>query len=235
MLIFLDIETTGLESVDRICSIGIIGVDSIDIISMYELIHENKKISSKASSINHITNEMIKNKPKFKDTKVYDFLQAHNNEEATIVTHNMQFNLKMLLASGLQWNGKILDTKRVTKHLIPECEEFSLQFLRYELKLYIDEEQERLKYFKNKTLTQDALGDAFILKLLYSCLLDIKSYEELIELSFKDVLIEKFKFGKYSGQYIQEIAMYDRNYLEWMLSINNLDDDLEYSLKYHLN
>ncbi|MCF6340239.1 MAG: 3'-5' exonuclease [Sulfurimonas sp.] len=235
MLIFLDIETTGLDSIDRICSIGIIGVDSTDVISMYELINEDKKISSKASSVNYITNEMIKNKPKFKDTKVYNFLKAHNNEKSTIITHNMKLNLKMLLASKFQWCGKIIDTKRVTKHLISECDEFSLQFLKYELKLYMDEKQEVLIYLKNKILIQNALGDALIIKLLYSYLLDIKSYEELIELSFKDVLMEKFKFGKYSDRYIEEIAIYDRNYLEWMLSVNNLDDDLKYTLKYHLS
>ena len=218
MLIFLDIETTGLDSIDRICSIGLIGVDSTDVISTYELIYEGKKISSKASSVNHITNEMIKNKPKFKDTKVYDFLQVHNNEESTIITHNMKFNLNMLLASGFEWHGNIIDTKRVTKHLIPECGEFSLQFLRYELKLYKNQEiPQYLKNMQKEVYIHNALSDALVVKLLYTYLLDIKPHNELINLSFKNVLIEKFEFGKYRGRYIEEIAMSDRSYLEWIL------------------
>ena len=239
MLIFLDIETTGLESVDRICSIGIIGSDSVDMISLYELVYEGKKISSKASSINHITNEMIKDKSKFKDTKAYHFLQKYNNEESTIVAHNIKFNLEMLLASEFQWYGKIIDTQRVTKHLIPECEEFSLQFLRYELKLYKDENQEISKYLENiqpQIYMHNALNDALVVKLLYIYLLDMKSHSELIDLSFKNVLIEKFEFGKYKGRYIEEVAMSDRSYLEWILcDTSKLYEDLKYTIQNYIN
>lgn len=238
VLIFLDIETTGLEDIDRICSIGIIVVDSKVVYSEYALVNDGKKISPKASSVNHITNEMIKEKQKFKDTKIYDFLQTHNNESSTIIMHNVKFNLEMLLRSGFSWHGKIIDTKRVTKHLIPECGEFSLQFLRYELKLYLEEKQEISKYLKNETehyLISNALYDALVIKLLYRYLLDIKPYENLISLSSKNILIEKFEFGKYSGCYIEEIIMRDRAYIEWMLeNINNLDEDLKYTIEYYL-
>jgi len=58
----------------------------------------------------------------------------------------------------------------------------------------------------------------------------------LVELSFKNVLIQKFGFGKYSGRYIDEISMCDRGYLEWMLgNISDLDEDLRYSIQHYLN
>ncbi|MCK4875125.1 MAG: 3'-5' exonuclease, partial [Sulfurimonas sp.] len=70
---------------------------------------------------------------------------------------------------------------------------------------------------------------------LYKYLLEIKSHDELVELSFKNVLIQKFEFGKYSGRYIEEISMLDRGYLEWMLgNIIDLDEDLRYSVEYYL-
>ena len=237
MLIFIDLETTGLESVDRICSIGIIGVDSEGVVSKYDLLNEGKKISSKASSINHITNEMLKGKPKLRDSEAYNFLQEHNKDSSTIIAHNIKFDLKMLLTYGFEWHGKIIDTLRVTKHLIPECEQFSLQFLRYELKLYRDGEKEAFKCgIKENLSAHNALSDSLQVKLLYKYLLETKAHDELVELSFKNVLMQKLEFGKYSGRYIEEISMCDRGYLEWMLkNIIDLDGDLRYSIEYYLN
>ncbi|MFT7004896.1 MAG: DNA polymerase III epsilon subunit-like protein [Sulfurimonas sp.] len=228
MLIFLDIETTGLDAIDKICSIGIIAERNKDVISIYDLVNEGKKIASLASSINHITNEMLKGKPKFKESEAYKFLVKHNNESTTIVGHNIKFDLAFLHASGFDFVGEVIDTLRVTKHLIPECELFSLQFLRYELKLY-KREKEELK-------SHHALGDANVVKNLYEYLLDMGTKDLLAELSFKKVLISKFEFGKYQGRYIEEISMIDRGYLEWMLvNIVDLDEDLRYSLSYYLD
>jgi len=226
MLIFLDVETTGLEEKDRVCSIGIIAVECEDT-TIYELINEGKKIPALASSINHITNEMLKGQPNFKDSQAYKFLTKHNNEKSTIVGHNIKFDLAMLEKSGFIFKGEIIDTLRVTKHLVPECEQFSLQFLRYELKLYKDEKEE-LK-------AHNALSDARVAKNLYEYLLEISPKDKLAELSFKKVLLTKFEFGKHKGSYIEEISMSDRGYLEWMLSnIIDLDEDLRYSIEYYL-
>lgn len=238
MLIFLDLETTGLESFEKICSIGIIGVRDDEIISIYELVNEGKKIPSKASSINHITNEMIKDKPPLKESRAWKFLQEHNTQESTIIAHNVKFDIKMLYGAGFIWQGKIIDTLRCTKHLIPECEYFSLQFLRYELKLYQNEKKEAEICFlrENDFSAHNALGDALCVKLLYDYLREMKNHEELIALSSKNVLVQKFDFGKYSGRYIEEISMCDRGYLEWMLSnIPDLDEDLKYSINRYLS
>ena len=230
MLIFLDLETTGLESSDKICSIGLIGVDNGEPTSIYELVNEGKKISSKASSINNITNEMIKDKPSLKETKAWRFLYEYNNENSTIIAHNSSFDINMLMASGFIWHGRVIDTLRVTKHLIPECEYFSLQFLRYELKLYKNEKKE------SEFFAHNALSDAIHVKLLYEYLLEIKPHEEMLELSSKHVIVEKFDFGKYSGRYIEEISMCDRGYLEWILAnVADLNEDLKYSVNRYLN
>lgn len=227
MLIFLDVETTGLEEKDRVCSVGIISVEDEKNRTIYELINEGKKILPQASSINHITNEMLKDKPNFKESQAYEFLSRHNRESTTIVGHNVKFDLAMLEKSGFDFKGEIIDTLRVTKHLIPECEQFSLQFLRYELKLYKKEKEELQAHH--------ALSDATIVKNLYEYLLEMSTKEKLANLSFKKVLIAKFGFGKYSGRYIEEISMIDRGYLEWMLSnIMDLDEDLRYSIEYYL-
>ncbi|MBU1657883.1 3'-5' exonuclease [bacterium] len=236
MLIFLDLETTGLEAEDKICSIGFIVLDNQKITTLYDLVNEGKKISPKASSIHHITNEMLLNKANIKQSRAYQFLQEHNKQGTTLIAHNIKFDLEKLLACGMQWRGEIVDTLRVTKHLIPECEQFSLQFLRYELKLYKNEKEKALACgIKNELVSHHALSDAFIVKLLYENLLQIAGKEEMVELSFKNVLLQKLLFGKYIGRYIEDIAMNDRGYLHWMLeNILDLDEDLRYSIGYHL-
>ncbi len=226
MLIFIDAETTGLQTDDKICSLALIIEEDSGETLKYELINEGKKISSKASSINHITNEMIKGKPKLKDSDIFKFLQNVNTSEATIIGHNVNFDLEKLSINGFKFKGKIIDTLKVSKHLIPECESYALQFLRYELKLYKNEVEE--------IVSHNALSDARVVKALYKYLLDFATKDEMYELSFKNVLLQKFEFGKYQGRYIEEIAMYDRGYLEWMLSVMDLDEDLRYSIDYYL-
>ena len=223
MLIFLDIKTTGYEKEDKICSISLAWEDEGRVFSFQEFVNEGKKIPSKASAIHHITNEMITDKGSFTASKSCEMLEKYNDEDTTLIVHNQQFVLDMLRNAGYVFRGKIVDTLRVTRHLIPECELFSLQFLRYELKLYRLED-------KN---TQSFLQDVLVLKLLYEYLLEISSLDEMYDLSFANVLLEKFSFGKYEGKYIEEIAMSDRGYLMWLLSLEDLDEDLRYSLEYY--
>ena len=236
MLIFLDLETTGLEVDDKVCSIGLIAIDSEDVIVKYELVNEGKKIPPKASSINHITNEMIKNRATLKESETYKFLQEKNLQTTSIVAHNSSFDLEKLSKVGFHFKGEIIDTLRVTKHLVPECEEFSLQFLKYELKLYKAEDTLVKKYnILEKLFPHQALGDAVVVKLLYDYLQQMATKDEMSTLSFKKVLMQKFSFGKYSGRYIEEIVSIDRGYLEWMLNkVLDLDEDLRYSINYYL-
>ncbi|QFR48624.1 3'-5' exonuclease [Sulfurimonas lithotrophica] len=228
MLIFLDTETTGLEKSDKIISIALIAVEEGETIFKEDLVNEGKKIPPKASSINHITNEMIKSKPALRESETFKFLELNNLYDTTLISHNANFDLEMLNTNaGFSWQGKIIDTLRTSKHLMSECEEFSLQYLRYELKLYKKE--------KEKIIPHDALSDVRVTKLLYETLLELASEDELEDLSTKNVLMQKFEFGKYAGRYIEEISMIDRGYLEWMLNnIMDLDEDLRYSIKYYL-
>lgn len=227
MLIFLDLETTGLESIDKIVSIGLVVQNGEDIKEFYDIVNEGKKIPPKASSIHHITNEEIKNKPSLKESDSYKFLESFNQAGVTLISHNINYDLKMLRSVDFEWLGEMIDTLRVSKHLLNDCEEFSLQFLRYELKLYKNEPE--------NIRAHNALSDAIVCKLLYECLLELAEHSELERLSFLKVLIQKFEFGKYAGRYIEEISMLDRGYLEWVLSnIMDLDEDLRYSIEYNL-
>jgi len=231
MLIFMDVETTGLERDDVLCTAAVI--DNTQ--SIYELFNEGKKISSLASSIHHVTNEMIQDKGSFYESNIYEFLQENNMPANTLILHNVKFCLEKLSTAGLDWKGDVIDTSRVSKHLIQECELFSLEFLRYELKLYKKEEVLKQQYgIKDALCESKALHDALLTKLLFAYLCDYATVDEMKELSYKNVLLEKFTFGKYAGKYIEDIVLNDRAYIAWMLNLEKLDEDLKYSLEYYM-
>jgi len=231
MLIFTDIETTGLEADDVMCCIALLSENNL----MYELLNEGKKIPPLASSIHHITNEMIHDKKLFIESEVHDFLEQNNNPKNTLIAHNVKFALEKLATAGLHWQGDVIDTLKVTKHLVKECELFSLEFLRYELKLYTNENAVKKKYgIKDALCAHNALNDVLVIKLLFEYLVDYATVQEMKELSFQSVLLEKFPFGKYMGKYIEEIVFNDRAYATWMLGLQELDEDLKYSLEYYM-
>jgi len=233
---FIDLETTGLELNDVVCAIGLLYEKNNALHVKYDLVNEGKKIPPLASSINNITNEMIKDKVPLKKTQCYQILQE-NIQSSILVAHNIPFELLFLEKYGFEQNINFIDTLRVTRHLIDDLESYNLNFLRYEMKLYHKERilLEQLGIKEQKLCPHDALSDVIITKLLFDELLELSNIEEMKALSIKPVLIKKFEFGKYNGRYIEEIAMVDRGYLEWMLNtVEDLSDDMRYSLEHYL-
>lgn len=230
MLVFLDTETTGLGISDRICAIGFIDDDEVH----YELINPMKKIPPSASAIHHVTNEMVKEAPIFAVSKSVEKLIELNGSETILVSHNAPFDLAMLQKEGITWQGKVIDTLKCSKALMDDLEGYSLQFLRYELRLYRNEKDYFGEYDIEIT-PHHPLSDALHAKMIYEYLLDLADEEELVSLSQSRLLLKRLPFGKYAKKRIEEIALKDANYLKWMLeSLMDLDEDLRYSIEYYL-
>ena len=117
---------------------------------------------------------------------------------------------------------------------MPECEQFSLQYLRYDLKLYKEESDAAMK-LGIVLNAHDALSDAFHVRLLHRYLNALADDEKLLEMSVGPVLLQKLNFGKYKGRYIEEIAMNDLSYLHWAVnSMEALDEDMRYSIEHYM-
>ncbi len=233
-LVFLDLETTGLEEKDRICELALIIDKGDESIVSTSLCKSLKKISNEAMSLHHITNEMVAEAQSCQETRTYALLQENNTDANVLITHNSNFDLQMLEKEGFALKMQRVDTLRCVKALIPECERFNLQFLRYELALY-KEEEALAKELGIDLCAHRALSDGLHLMLLWKTLLQYATVSQLIEISAKPVLLEKLPFGKYSGRYIEEIVDIDRGYLHWMLeNIEDMDDDLRYSIGHHM-
>jgi hypothetical protein len=218
MLVFLDYKMTGYELGDTLCFMATLVEEKIST----EFINENKKIMPEASAQHHISNAMIKSAGGFADSKILQFLQSLSIEDILVV-HDYEVLQRVLARYDLRVYAGIIDTKRVVKHKIEEINRFDLQYLRYELGLY---EDENLCYKPDE--------DIYVVKSLFEYLLEISSQEKMLELSFEPVLLKKINFGKYNGRYVEEIAMSDPRYLEWMLSLETLDGDLRFTIEYYL-
>lgn len=232
--VFLDLETTGIEEKDCICELALILEEDGKNRVSTALCKSPKKISKEAMSLHHITNEMIADAQICQQSDTYKLLQECNTEDNILISHNANFNLNMLEKEGFDLSMKRVDTLRCVKALIPECEKFSLQFLRYELNLYKDE-AEIAADLGIELCAHRALSDSLHLMLLWKTLLQYATVSQLIEISAKPVLLEKLPFGKYSGRYIEEIVDIDMGYLHWMLeNIDDMDEDLQYSIRHHM-
>ena len=230
MLIFFDTETTGLEVGDRLCAIGLIHGDEVH----YELINPLKKVPPGASAIHHITNEMLKEAPVFGVSKSYAKLMSLNIPETVMVSHNAPFDLAMLQKEGITWQGQIIDTLKCSKSLMDDLDGYSLQFLRYELRLYRNEAEVFSDYGVD-IVPHHPVSDALHAKMVYEYLLDLSDEDRLIEISKSHVLLTRLPFGKYAKKRIEEIALKDAAYLKWMCeSLMDMDEDLRYSIEHHL-
>jgi DNA polymerase-3 subunit epsilon/exodeoxyribonuclease X len=229
-VIFLDTETTGLEVKDRICALGIIEGES----THFELINPGKKIPPAASAIHQITNEMVSDAPSFSESISAEKLKSLNTSENVLVSHNAPFELDMLQKEGIAWQGSVIDTLKCSKSLMDDLEGYSLQFLRYELRLY-REEGAVFQEHGVALIPHHALSDTLHTKMVLEYLLDLADVERLIEISKSHVLLSRLPFGKYAKKRIEEIALKDPAYLKWMLeSLMDMDEDLRYSIEHYL-
>jgi DNA polymerase III epsilon subunit-like protein len=229
-VIFLDTETTGLENKDRICALGIIEGES----THFELINPGKKIPPAASAIHQITNEMVSDAPSFSQSVSVEKLKIFNLPETILVSHNAPFELAMLQKEGVVWEGGVIDTLKCSKSLMDDLEGYSLQFLRYELRLY-REERGVFQEHGVALIPHHPLSDALHTKMVLEYLLDLADIERLIEISKSHVLLSRLPFGKYAKKRIEEIALKDPGYLKWMVeSLMDMDEDLRYSIEHYL-
>lgn len=60
--------------------------------------------------------------------------------------------------------------------------------------------------------------------------MQVNPMKKLAELTLTPVFIKTFKFGKYKGENIEDVAKKDPNYLNWMRNNMELDEDMQYTL-----
>ncbi len=234
-IIFFDTETTGNTNNDFLCQIAYKNNSE----TFENLYNPGIKIPPEASAVHHISNKMVINKEKFKESKDYTKIkELFENSNNVVVAHNAPFDLMIIKKEDIV-PANFICTLRVARELDPEnkIERYNLQYLRYLLEIEVEAQ------------AHDALGDVLVLEQLFERLKnkikesenlnDEQAIEKMIEISSHPSILRVINFGKYVGKKIEEIANTDRGYLEWLLNeklkSEAPDEDWIYTLKHYLN
>ena len=237
--VLFDTETTGNKEDDKIIQVGAMVIGSRGEVEVYdELCSSDVAIKIEAMEVHNITPDVIEGKAPFKSTKFYNDITTLNNENNYLIAHNIKFDLGMLEKEGFVNQMKLIDTLRCAKHLYPDSNYHRLQYFRYSLELYKEEQEEAAKH-GIVIKAHDAIGDVLVMKLLLSKLVarvkeeyaGVNPMVKLEELTRTPVMMKNFKFGKYKGEEIEDIARSDAGYIKWMLKSLDLDEDLKYTLE----
>ncbi len=240
--IILDTETTGTGEEDRVIQLGYMVLGAKEIEVHNEFCSSDIAIKFGAMEVHGITPDMLIGKPSCTQMPAYKRLEELNTPDNYIIIHNAPFDITMLEKEGFKTQMKVIDTLRVAKHVMPEEEAHRLQYFRYKMELY-KEEQKEADALGIEVKAHDAIGDVLVLKLFLSKLKTIvqekfpreNPVEKMVDLTNTPILVTTFRFGKHKGKSLQEVALEDAGYLRWMLkSMDNLDEDLRYSINYYL-
>ena len=236
--IILDTETTGTGEKDRVIQLGFMVLGGKEVEVHNEFNSSDIPISYGAMEVHGITQDLIEGKPACVETTAFKRLEELNTPDNYMIIHNAPFDLGMLEKEGFNTQMKVIDTLRVAKHILPDEEAHRLQYFRYKMELYKEEEAEA-KALNIVIKAHDAIGDVLVLKLLLSKLKTIVSeqfpsenpVEKMVDLTNTPILVKTFRFGKHKGKELAEVAREDAGYLRWMLSsMDNFDDDMRYSI-----
>lgn len=239
-LVFLDTETTGVESKDRLVQVAYKTEEE----TVNELFKAELLVSIDAMAVCHITNKMLENKESFEGSELQKkMIDLFANKNTILVAHNAKFDIEMLRRGGVEVKDYIC-TLKIAQYLDTEAviPKYNMQYLRYYLDLNIE------------GVAHDALGDVLVLEGLFERLFnkffEIKdkeipfavgddAIENMIRISNKPILIKRFMFGKHEGRKVEDIAKSERSYLQWWMDKKMKeeikDEDWIYTLNKYLN
>lgn len=228
-LLYFDTETTDIQTKD-IIQLAIITEEGKKHNIFFKPVQE---ISFSAMAVHHITPEMVENSPSFEEATTEDGrnLKEYLKElarEYIWVAHNAAFDMEVLEKKGVEIPNYIC-TFKLARNIFTEgnrdLESYALQYLRYYLGLYKNEDKEHVT-------AHDALSDVCFLRDLFKYMQKNSklSIENMKSISKEPAFIRNINFGKYAGKTIDEIAVEDRGYLEWMRQNLTDKDDLMWNI-----
>ncbi len=201
--VYYDTETTGISSsVDRIIEIA--AYDSEKKASFCHLINPGIPIPKEASAIHGITDEMVKDKPTFKEIAL-EFIDFCGSDAVLIAHNNDAFDIHFLrnsftLAEMSMPNWTFIDSLKWARRYRPDLSRHSLQFLR--------------EYFCiPANQAHRALDDVVILEKIFQFMIDDLPIKKVVELLSKKTILTHMPFGKYQGKKITEVPS---DYVSWL-------------------
>jgi exodeoxyribonuclease X len=226
LFIFLDTETTGTEIEDRLCQLAY-KTETGKIVN--QLFKPPLPIAIDSMCVHHITNEMVENKPAFKDSHEYQKLVGLlSGDKNILVAHNAKFDVDMLEKEGIH-PRRVICTLKLARRMDSEGKipKYNLQYLRYFLGIKVE------------ATAHDALGDILVLEKLFERLFVKMSKSigpaavenRMMDISSKPILLSRMYFGEHKGKFFREIP---KDYLQWLSGKDDLDEDMRFTVGHYL-
>ncbi len=219
----LDCETTGLDlEKDRIIEIAMVRFNFDQVVESYEtLIDPLMPIPEVSIAIHHISDHMVKGKPKISEIlpKVFEFVGS-----SIIVGHGITNDLAFLCQAAKQHNipcrlasHPYLDTLRMAR-LYGESPINSLEKLRQHFNIAEEGAHRAMN---------DVIVNIEVFKYLAK---RFKTTEQIVNRLKSPIQLKTMPLGKHKGRTFGEIPV---EYLRWAVN-QNFDQDLLFSLKTEL-
>lgn len=223
VFVCLDCETTGLEvDKDRIIEIALVRFTFDEVLESFEtLIDPLILIPEASTAIHHITDPMVRGKPKIREVfpKILEFI-GHS----IIIGHGITNDIAFLCAAAKQHsipcklsNHPYLDTLRMAR-LYGESPINSLEKLRQHFNIAEEGAHRAMN---------DVIVNIEVFKYLAK---RFKTTEQLVNRLKSPIQLKTMPLGKHKGRSFSEIPV---EYLRWAVN-QNFDQDLMFSLKTEL-
>jgi DNA polymerase-3 subunit epsilon len=216
--IYYDTETTGVKSSsDKIIEIA--AYDPNNDRTFCSFVNPGCSIPAEASAISHITDEMVKDAPSFKDVAP-EFMNFCSGDVVLIAHNNDAFDQLFLEAEfargGLPFPAwKFLDSLKWSRKYRNDLPRHGLQFLR-EVYGVVANQAHR------------ALDDVMVLATIFSSMIGDLPIDTVMTLLASNHSIVRMPFGKHGGKLLAEVP---KDYVRWLADNGALEKKENSSLK----
>jgi DNA polymerase-3 subunit epsilon len=223
VFVCFDCEATGLNpEEDLIVEIAAVKFTFDEVLETFEtLIDPGTLISPESMAIHHITDEMVKGKPKIKDVlpQLLKLIGRH-----TVVGHGIPYDMAIVQAAAKRANIQCklksqvnIDTLRLARSY-GEAPSNSLEVLRKHFNIAAEGAHRAMN---------DVVVNIEVFKYLSA---SYKTTKQLFDMLDKPVELKKMPLGKHKGRPFKEIPV---EYLGWAAH-QDFDRDLMFSIKKEL-
>jgi DNA polymerase III subunit epsilon len=208
--IYFDTETTGVKF-DRDKIIELAAYDPVNDKTFCQFINPGIPIPKEATNIHHITDDMVKDAPSFKEVGQM-FLEFCSGEVCLIAHNGDTFDIPFLdyefKTAGLEFpKYPSVDSLKWSRKYRPDFPKHSLQFLREAFNIPANQ-------------AHRALDDVMVLHAVFSQMIQDLSFDSIIELMKNKKKLDRMPFGKHQGKALKEVP---KSYIEWLHKNGALD------------
>ncbi len=209
--IYFDTETTGIRTdKDRIIEIAAFNAETKE--TFVSFVNPGMPIPEESIKISHITDEMVKDAPTFKEIAAEFFKFC--GPQGVLIAHNCDSFDRPILHHECKReqvempNFSYIDTLKWARKYRPDLPRHSLQYLR---ELYGVQENNAHR----------ALDDVMVLYQVFSMMVDDLPLPTILDLlSKKEPMMKTMPFGKHKGVLLSKVP---GHYLKWLHQSGALD------------